>query len=83
MKSYKLESTKKHMDSVKKAVVLYEGQENMAKDLGVNIANISFWVNGRQVIPIHHAEKVADRFNKYLSFLDLRPDFKKFEKYFK
>lgn len=82
MPQVKIESTPKHRKAIKNAIDAYGSRAELSEFMKVKQVMISQWLHGKSVIPLKHAEFLASNKKIPIAFLDLRPDFKKYKKYF-
>lgn len=78
----RIRPTQAHSRAIKAAIKAAGCQMKLANQLGISQANISSWLNCKQVIPLHHAEKLEELYTPDLTVLRLRPDILKYAKYF-
>jgi len=83
LSALKNKPTKAHIIAINQTVRFYGSQTALADFLGIAQPNIAAWVRGAHTIPLWHAETLSRDKNLGLGILDLRPDIKKYEKYFK
>lgn len=82
MPQIKIKSTPAHKRGIKQAIKAHETRANLANFLNVKAVMISQWLHGDSVIPLRHAEALANHNKTPVPFLNLRPDFNKYKKYF-
>lgn len=79
----KIDVTQDHIDAINKVIDLIGSARHLAQFLSVSRSNVYLWLNGRQLIPIKHAELLQEAFPEHIDVLTLRPDIKQYFKYFK
>jgi len=81
MSQEKIEITKAHVNAIRRAISLFESYGHMADFLEVNRTNVYLWARGSQLIPIKHAERLAQNFPDDIDVITLRPDILQYRKY--
>lgn len=67
--------TDEQITALKKAIKIVEGQENLAKGLGLKYqSQISSWVCKRRPIPPSHCREIENLTNGSVTRYELRPD---------
>lgn len=82
MPPLKPEINTNHSFAIHKAILYAGGQKCMAKILGVTQPNINYWLYGKSLIPLKHAETLEALYGPKITVLMLRPDIAKYSKYF-